>query len=96
MLNKKVDIDVDGDNKPDLQIDLKTIIMAVGGIISLVLTYTTLKEQIAINAAEIEIAKKLPPMQSHDLIDQKITFLEEHIKEQNIRLDKIEDKVYRR
>ena len=96
MLNKKVDIDVDGDNKPDLQIDLKTIIMAVGGIISLVLTYTTLKEQIAINAAEIEIAKKLPPMQSHDLIDQKITFLEEHIKDESLRLDKLEDKVYRR
>ena len=96
MLNKKVDIDIDGDNKPDLQIDLKTIIMAVGGIISLVLTYTTLKEQIAINAAEIEIAKKLPPMQSHDLIDQKITFLEEHIKAESLRLDKLEDKVYRR
>ena len=70
--------------------------MAVGGIISLVLTYTTLKEQIAINAAEIEIAKKLPPMQSHDLIDQKITFLEEHIKAESLRLDKLEDKVYRR
>ena len=96
MLNKKVDIDIDGDNKPDLQIDLKTIIMALGGLISLVLTYTTLKEQIAINAVEIEVAKQLPPMQSHDLIDQKITFLEDHIKEQNARLDKIEDKVYRR
>ena len=96
MLNKKVDIDIDGDNKPDLQIDLKTIIMAVGGIISLVLTYSTLKEEIAINAAEIEIAKKLPPMQSHDLIDQKITFLEEHIKDESLRLDKLEDKVYRR
>ena len=96
MLNKKVDIDIDGDNKPDLQIDLKTVIMAIGGVISLVLTYTTLKEQIAVNAAEIEIAKQMPPMQSHDLIDQKITFLEEHIKEQNIRLDKMEDKVYRR
>ena len=96
MLNKKVDIDIDGDNKPDLQIDLKTIIMAIGGIISLVLTYSTLKEEIAINAAEIEIAKQLPPTQSHDLIDQKIIFLEEHIKEQNVRLDKIEEKVYRR
>jgi hypothetical protein len=96
MLNKKVDIDVDGDNRPDLQIDLKTIIMAIGGIISLVLTYSTLKEQIAINAAEIEIAKKLPPTQSHDLIDQKILFLEEHIKAESLRLDKLEDKVYRR
>jgi hypothetical protein len=96
MLNKKVDIDVDGDNKPDLQIDLKTIIMAIGGIISLVLTYSTLKEEIAINAAEIEVAKQLPPTQSHGLIDQKILFLEEHIKAESLRLDKLEDKVYRR
>ena len=96
MLNKKVDIDVDGDNKPDLQIDLKTIIMAIGGIISLVLTYSTLKEEIAINAAEIEVAKQLPPTQSHGLIDQKILFLEEHIKDESLRLDKLEDKVYRR
>ena len=96
MLNKKVDIDIDGDNKPDLQIDLKTIIMALGGLISLVLTYTTLKEQIAINAVEIEVAKQLPPTQSHGLIDQKILFLEEHIKAESLRLDKLEDKVYRR
>ena len=96
MLNKKVDIDVDGDNRPDLQIDLKTIIMAIGGIISLVLTYSTLKEEIAINAAEIEVAKQLPPTQSHGLIDQKILFLEEHIKAESLRLDKLEDKVYRR
>ncbi len=96
MLNKKVDIDVDGDNRPDLQIDLKTIIMAIGGIISLVLTYSTLKEEIAINAAEIEVAKQLPPTQSHGLIDQKILFREEHIKAESLRLDKLEDKVYRR
>ena len=96
MLNKKVDIDIDGDGKPDLSLDLKTVILIIGGLISITMTYSTLTKQIAINASEIEVAKQLPPMQSHDLIDQKITFLEEHIKEQNVRLDKIEDKVYRR
>lgn len=96
MINKKVDIDLDGDNKPDLQLDLKTLIMAIGGVVSLVLTYTTLKEQIAINATEIEVAKKLPPTQSHDLIDQKILFLEEHIKAESLKLEKLEDKIYKR
>jgi hypothetical protein len=60
------------------------------------MTYTTLTEQIQVNKAGIEEAKKLPPQQSHELIDQKILFLEQHIKEQNARLDKIEDKIYRR
>tara|TARA_B110000967_G_C18843133_1_gene540489 strand:+ start:90 stop:419 length:330 start_codon:yes stop_codon:yes gene_type:complete len=100
MLNKKVDIDIDGDSKPDLQIDLKTIVMAVGGIISLVMTYTTLKEDIKINAIEIEIAKKLPPLESHELMDQKLTYLEDMLKkideDHDKRLDKIEDKIYRR
>jgi len=60
------------------------------------MTYSTLTKQIELNKQEIEIAKELPPAQSHELIDQKILFLEEHIKEQNSRLDKIEDKVYKR
>ena len=98
--NKKVDIDIDGDSKPDLQIDLKTIVMAVGGIISLVMTYTTLKEDIKINAIEIEIAKKLPPLESHELMDQKLIYLEDMLKkideDHDKRLDKIEDKIYRR
>jgi len=60
------------------------------------MTYSTLTKQIELNKQEIEIAKQLPPAQSHELIDQKILFLEDHIKEQNARLDKIEDKVYGR
>ena len=60
------------------------------------MTYSTLTKQIELNKQEIEVAKELPPAQSHELIDQKILFLEEHIKEQNARLDKIEDKVYKR
>ena len=95
-LKKNLGLDIDGDGKPDLNLDLKTLILVVGGIISITMTYSTLTKQIELNKQEIEIAKQLPPAQSHELIDQKILFLEEHIKEQNARLDKIEDKVYGR
>ena len=95
-LKKNLGLDIDGDGKPDLNLDLKTLILVVGGIISITMTYSTLTKQIELNKQEIEIAKQLPPAQSHELIDQKILFLEDHIKEQNVRLDKIEDKVYRR
>ena len=95
-LKKNLGLDIDGDGKPDLNLDLKTLILVVGGIISITMTYSTLTKQIELNKQEIEIAKQLPPAQSHELIDQKILFFEDHIKEQNARLDKIEDKVYRR
>jgi len=95
-LKKNLGLDIDGDGKPDLNLDLKTLILVVGGIISITMTYSTLTKQIELNKQEIEIAKQLPPAQSHELIDQKILFLEEHIKEQNARLDKMEDKVYKR
>ena len=95
-LKKNLGLDIDGDGKPDLNLDLKTLILVVGGIISITMTYSTLTKQIELNKQEIEIAKELPPAQSHELIDQKMLFLEEHIKEQNARLDKIEDKVYKR
>ena len=95
-VDKKVGVDIDGDGKPDLNLDLKTLILVIGGIISITMTYSTLTKQIELNKQEIEIAKQLPPTQSHELIDQKMLFLEEHIKEQNARLDKIEDKVYKR
>lgn len=93
---KLVGIDLDGDGIKDFTLDLKTIILCLGGLISLVLTYSKLTEQIELNKIEIEVAKKLPPAQSQDLLNQKILFLEDHIKEQNIRLDKLEDKIYKR
>ena len=95
-MKKELGVDIDGDGKPDLSLDLKTLILVIGGIISITMTYSTLTKQIELNKVGIEEAKKLPPVQSHDLIDQKILFLEEHIKEQNARLDKIEDKIYKR
>jgi hypothetical protein len=93
---KEVGLDIDNDGKPDLSLDLKTIIMVVGGIISLTMTYSTLTKQIELNKQEIEVAKKLPPQKSHDLLEQKIQFLENKIEAETKRLDKIEDKIYKR
>ena len=96
MQNKKVGLDIDGDGKPDLNLDLKTVILIIGGLISLIMTYTTLERQIEINKADIIIAKELPPQPSHDLIDQKMLFLEGHIIKMQKELDELEDKVYKR
>ena len=93
---KVLGIDLDGDKKSDLHLDVKTLILVIGGIISITMTYSTLTKQIEINKQQIEVAKKLPPSQSHDIIEQKILFLEQYIKSESDRLDKIEDKIYRR
>ena len=99
-MNKKVDIDIDGDNKPDLQLDLKTIIMVVGGIISLTMTYSTLTKQIELNKQEIEVAKQLPPQESHEVIEQKLNHLGDKLdklsNDHDKRLDNLEDKIYSR
>jgi|TARA_B110000285_G_scaffold150038_1_gene167466 hypothetical protein len=95
-MKKDVGIDLDNDGKPDLHLDLKTILLVVGGIISITMTYSTLTKQIEINKQQIEVAKKLPPIESHDILEQKILFLEQFIKSESDRLDKIEDKIYRR
>jgi len=96
MLKKNLGVDIDGDGKKDLTLDFKTLVLVVGGLISITMTYSTLTKQIELNKAEIEVAKKLPPSQSHDIIDQKILFLEQHIKSESERLDKLEDKIYKR
>jgi|TARA_R110000796_G_scaffold11090_1_gene37084 hypothetical protein len=91
--NKKLNVDIDGDGKTDLNIDLKTIILVVGGIISLTMTYSTLTK-------EIELAKKLPPVESHDIINQKILYLEDYVEKLEDQLDNrinnLEIKVYKR
>ena len=98
--NKKVKVDIDGDGIPDLNLDLKTIVLVVGGIISLTMTYSTLTKQIELNKQEIEVAKTLPPSQSHDIINQKILYLEEHLEkleeQHDKRIDQLEIKVYKR
>tara|TARA_R110002153_G_C13325786_1_gene497483 strand:+ start:1119 stop:1406 length:288 start_codon:yes stop_codon:yes gene_type:complete len=95
-MKTKVGIDIDNDGKPDLHFDIKTIILIVGGLISITMTYSALTKQIEVNRQEIEIAKQLPPALSHDIIDQKILFLENKIDSESKRLDKIEDKIYKR
>ena len=95
-MKKGVGIDLDNDGKPDIFFDLKTLILVVGGIISVTMTYATLTRMIGINKAQIEVAKKLPPKESLDIINQKIIFLEQHIKTESERLDKLEDKIYKR
>ena len=90
--DKKVGIDIDSDGKPDLNLDLKTLILLIGGISSLIFTYTTLQ-------TEIESAKLLPPAQDISKVEQRIEFLENKIenieKQQSRRLDNIEKKVFK-
>lgn len=99
-MKKEVGVDIDGDGKPDLSLDLKTIILIVGGLISITMTYTTLTEQIQLNKQGIEEAKKLPPQQSLEVVEQKLLYLEEMVdklqEDHDKRLDKIEDKIYKR
>ena len=45
-MKKEVGVDIDGDGKPDLNLDLKTLILVVGGLISLTMTYSALTKQI--------------------------------------------------
>mgnify|MGYP003653984012 FL=1 len=93
LLQKKIQVDIDGDKKSDFQLDLKTIIIVITGIVSLTMTYTKLQK-------DIEEAKRLPPIETHDVIDNKILSLEKEIEmlqtQYGKRLDKIEDKVYKR
>tara|TARA_R100001440_G_scaffold24692_1_gene40103 strand:- start:132 stop:434 length:303 start_codon:yes stop_codon:yes gene_type:complete len=95
--NKKVAIDVDGDGKSDLRIDIKFIGLLVGGIISLTMTYSQL-------TSEIEIAKTLPEYKIEQddtkVINQKIDYLirelEKFEEQTNRRLNSLEDKVYKK
>ncbi|QDP48251.1 MAG: hypothetical protein Unbinned585contig1001_21 [Prokaryotic dsDNA virus sp.] len=78
----------------EFTLDLKTIILIVGGIISLSATYFTLQ-------AEIEVAKKLPEMPISEkefelkdkLIRQTILNNGTQLKSQQEQLNKIENKI---
>tara|TARA_R100000700_G_C3116379_1_gene107194 strand:- start:62 stop:346 length:285 start_codon:yes stop_codon:yes gene_type:complete len=89
---KQIGVDIDSDGKPDFNLDLKTLILLIGGISSLIFTYTTLQ-------ADIEDAKALPPAQDISKVEQKIEFLENKIenleKQHDRRLDNIEKKVFK-
>ena len=52
-MKKELGVDIDGDGKPDLSLDLKTLILVIGGIISITMTYSTLTKQIELNKARV-------------------------------------------
>ncbi len=95
--NKKVALDVDGDGKSDIKIDIKFLGLLVGGIISLTMTYSQL-------TAEIEVAKSLPEYEINQddtrVINQKMDYiireLERFEKQTEKRLENLEEKVYKR
>ena len=95
--NKKVALDVDGDGKSDIKIDIKFLGLLVGGIISLTMTYSQL-------TSEIEVAKTLPEYKIEQddtkVINKKIDYLikelEKYEEQTNRRLNSLEDKVYKK
>ena len=76
MAKNKIKIDLNGS---DIVVDMKTLIMVIGGIISLTLTYSMLK-------AEIEIAKQLPVAQeiNYELVKEK----QEQLEATDIRIER--------
>lgn len=79
----------------ELTLDLKTIILVIGGIVSLVTMYFALQK-------DIELAKELPKPEvsrtEYDLKDQLIreTILntQEKVQENSDKLDRIDAKLY--
>ena len=53
----QLNVDVDGDKKPDFQVDFKTLIMAVGMVVSLTLSYAMLKTEIEGKIALLDAIK---------------------------------------
>tara|TARA_R110000823_G_C15498740_1_gene452906 strand:- start:198 stop:485 length:288 start_codon:yes stop_codon:yes gene_type:complete len=85
----KLHVDLDGDNKPDFQIDFKTLILGGGMIFSIASSYFMLQ-------GEIEIAKTLPKqIVSQDdtrVVNQKLDFLIKEFEKFELQTDKrIED-----
>tara|TARA_R100000234_G_scaffold77220_1_gene48070 strand:+ start:498 stop:782 length:285 start_codon:yes stop_codon:yes gene_type:complete len=91
ILDKKVGIDVDGDKKPDIKLDIKSILIVGGFLISGAMSYSNLKQ-------EIEIAKELPKQVEIDVkaFDTKIEYLQREIDKLEKQIDDVEDKVYKR
>lgn len=94
ILNKQVGIDIDGDKKPDIKLDIKSIAIVVGFIISGSMGYQSLKQ-------EIELAKELPVYemkQTSDglLLKQKVEYLEKEIENLEDKVKDLENKVYKR
>jgi len=75
-------VDIDGDGKADFSLSLSNIVIIVTMIISLVGSYYTLNNKIAILEIEVEKAKELPPQKiSEKEIDLKFELLQNEIKD---------------
>jgi len=94
ILDKQVGIDIDGDKKPDIKLDIKSIAIVVGFLISGATGYNNLKQ-------EIEVAKQLPVYEVREtsdglLLKQKVTYLEKEIEKLEGKVNDLENKVYKR
>ena len=91
ILQKSVGIDLDGDKKPDIKVDIKSILIVGGFLISGAMSYSNLKQ-------EIEIAKELPirEIKQDEVINQKFEFFQLEIEKLEKKIENIEDKVYKR
>tara|TARA_R100001163_G_C5038528_1_gene177172 strand:+ start:160 stop:456 length:297 start_codon:yes stop_codon:yes gene_type:complete len=94
ILDKQVGIDLDGDKKPDIKLDVKSIAIVLGFIISGTMGYNNLKN-------EIEVAKELPIYEvsttAEDLIiKQNIEYLQKEIDNLEEKVKDLENKVYKK
>ena len=92
--DKTIGIDIDGDKKPDFKIDVKSIAIVIGFIISGTMGYNNLKQ-------EIELAKELPAYEVKEtsdglLLKQKVEYLEKEIEKLEKKVSDIENKIYKR
>jgi hypothetical protein len=92
--DKTIGIDIDGDKKPDFKIDVKSIAIVIGFVISGTMGYNNLKQ-------EIELAKELPAYEVKEtsdglLLKQKVDYLEKEIEKLEDKVDNLENKVYKR
>ena len=92
--DKTIGIDIDGDKKPDFKVDVKSIAIVIGFIISGTMGYNNLKQ-------EIELAKELPVYEVQEtsdglLLKQKVTYLEKEIEKLEDKVNDLENKVYKR
>ena len=97
LMNKKLAVDLDSDGKSDFKIDFKTLAIVGGMIITMTMSYTSLK-------SEIEIAKTMPKIiidqDDTKIMNQKMDYiikeLEKYEEQTNKRLESLEDKVYKK
>ena len=93
MIDKKIEIDIDGDKKSDIKIDFKTLAMVTGFLISGGMSYQNLK-------SEIEIAKELPiyEIQQNNtaIVNQKLEFLQKEIDNLEEQVKDLEKRVFKK